>query len=254
MNAPVARFDHVAVWTGSEMILVWGGCGAATGCIGTHLASGGRYDPTKDTWTAMTSTGAPAARSNATAVWTGSEMIVWGGNNSAVLGSGGRYDPEQRGVGSGAEQRRAVCPHRPHRRVDRDADARLGRDHGRRDRLRHGRRLHAQHRRLVRSAARERADAALLPHGRLDRQRDDCVGGGDRQWCDLHRRTLLPYRGAGARSAPLPSAEPRGDGPAISTIALRDASTTPSRSAKPWHRPRSSRNSAATPASRRRST
>src|SRR5439155_8635378 len=41
---------------------------------------------TDDSWTATSTTSAPAARSAHTAVWTGSEMIVWGGfNGSSVL-------------------------------------------------------------------------------------------------------------------------------------------------------------------------
>jgi hypothetical protein len=34
-----------------------------------------------DSWTATTTTNAPGARSSHTAVWTGTEMIVWGGAN-----------------------------------------------------------------------------------------------------------------------------------------------------------------------------
>src|SRR5437016_3077655 len=50
---------------------------------------------TDDTWTATsTGTNAPAARELHTAVWTGSEMIVWGGTDfSGVLNTGGRYNP-----------------------------------------------------------------------------------------------------------------------------------------------------------------
>src|SRR5262249_3732338 len=37
---------------------------------------------------------APIGRSSHTAVWTGSEMIVWGGKNLfAIFGTGGRYNP-----------------------------------------------------------------------------------------------------------------------------------------------------------------
>src|SRR6266481_7535256 len=36
-----------------------------------------------DTWTATSTTSAPAARDNHTAVWTGSEMIVWGGTDGS---------------------------------------------------------------------------------------------------------------------------------------------------------------------------
>ena len=52
-------------------------------------------DPcTDDTWTATTTTNAPSARSYPTAIWTGSEMIVWGGGTaSGTLNTGARYDP-----------------------------------------------------------------------------------------------------------------------------------------------------------------
>jgi hypothetical protein len=46
-----------------------------------------------DTWTATSTTNAPNGRSNQTAVWTGSEMIVWGGFNGSFSNTGDRYDP-----------------------------------------------------------------------------------------------------------------------------------------------------------------
>jgi N-acetylneuraminic acid mutarotase len=47
-----------------------------------------------DTWTATTTTNAPAARWFHTAVWTGTEMLVWGGTTTTSnLKSGGRYNP-----------------------------------------------------------------------------------------------------------------------------------------------------------------
>jgi len=50
---------------------------------------------TPDTWAATSLTNAPSARFSHTAVWTGSEMIVWGGfgTGSGDLNTGGRYDP-----------------------------------------------------------------------------------------------------------------------------------------------------------------
>ena len=49
---------------------------------------------TDDTWTAASTIGAPVARVFHTAVWTGSEMIVWGGVDfSGYLNTGGRYNP-----------------------------------------------------------------------------------------------------------------------------------------------------------------
>ena len=85
---PSERHDHVAVWTGSEMI-IWGGTDNRD-----YLNSGGRYDPATDSWKPTSITGAPDGRQRTTAVWTGTEMIIWGGRTSAgVMGSGGRYNP-----------------------------------------------------------------------------------------------------------------------------------------------------------------
>jgi len=88
-NAPSARSFPTAVWTGSEMI-VWGGYADSIGYVNT----GARYNPSTDTWTAISTTNAPSARYAQTAVWTGSEMIVWGGSSEAIaLNTGGRYNP-----------------------------------------------------------------------------------------------------------------------------------------------------------------
>jgi hypothetical protein len=91
VNVPSPRRDHTAVWTGSEMI-VWGGRHASGNGA---LATGGRFDPATNTWQTMAITDAPAARYQHTSVWTGSEMIVWGGVDStgAPLKSGASYDP-----------------------------------------------------------------------------------------------------------------------------------------------------------------
>ncbi len=94
-NVPSARYRHTAVWTGTEMI-VWGGLSAA----GTPLKTGGRYDPATDSWATCsltTASGAnvPAARLLHTAIWTGTQMIVWGGTPDTAanaLNNGGRYD------------------------------------------------------------------------------------------------------------------------------------------------------------------
>jgi N-acetylneuraminic acid mutarotase len=88
-NAPSGRYGHTAVWTGTEMI-VWGG---ATLNGPAYFNTGGRYNPTTDTWTATSTTNAPSARGFHTAIWTGSEMIVWGGFNGNDLNTGGRYNP-----------------------------------------------------------------------------------------------------------------------------------------------------------------
>ena len=89
-GAPDGRVAHTAVWTGSEMI-VWGGDTCFAGC---DVNTGGRYNPSTDSWTATSTTNAPESRVNFTAVWTGSEMIVWGGSDiHNILNTGGRYNP-----------------------------------------------------------------------------------------------------------------------------------------------------------------
>jgi hypothetical protein len=92
-NAPSPRLGGAAVWTGQEMI-VWGGQ-APTG-VQVPLATGARYNPTANTWTAMATLRAPIARYGHSAVWTGQEMIVWGGGNGngTLLDSGARYNPQ----------------------------------------------------------------------------------------------------------------------------------------------------------------
>lgn len=95
---PAPRFAHTAVWNaaGNEMI-VWGGqAGNADG-----LNNGGRFipDAAGGSWTTLAVTGTtPTARFSHTAVWTGSQMIVWGGEDkSSVFQSGGIYTPDSSG-------------------------------------------------------------------------------------------------------------------------------------------------------------
>jgi N-acetylneuraminic acid mutarotase len=91
-GAPTARYDHTAVWTGTEMV-IWGGTDST---YDPALRIGGRYDPVTNSWTPTSiGTNYPTARRNHTAVWTGTEMIVWGGQAQGMvnLTDGGRYDP-----------------------------------------------------------------------------------------------------------------------------------------------------------------
>ncbi len=90
VNAPVPRTLHTAIWTGNEMI-VWAGEGNGNP---REVNTGGRYNPITDSWKATSTANAPVAREQHTAVWTGSEMIVWGGrDDTAWFNSGGRYNP-----------------------------------------------------------------------------------------------------------------------------------------------------------------
>ena len=72
-------------------MIVWGGIN------GTALNTGGRYNPATNTWTTTSTANAPRGRILHGAVWTGSEMIVWGGGGGSGQGdyfnTGGRYNP-----------------------------------------------------------------------------------------------------------------------------------------------------------------
>lgn len=92
VNQPSKRVGHTSIWTGTEMI-VWGGF-SCVACINAELDNGARYNPSTNTWTPITTINAPVARGNHSAIWTGSKMIVWGGQNDiTLLNTGGIYDP-----------------------------------------------------------------------------------------------------------------------------------------------------------------
>jgi galactose oxidase-like protein len=92
-GAPAGRSRHAMVWTGSRVI-VWGGVAAN---LAEVRGDGASLDPYSNTWKPISSAGAPAARTNAAAVWIGTEMLVWGGLGSLgpviYLNNGGRFDP-----------------------------------------------------------------------------------------------------------------------------------------------------------------
>src|SRR6266513_5147867 len=92
INAPLARIEHTAIWTGSDMI-VWGGIDDSL----NYLNTGGRYNPATDSWMTTSTTDAPTPRIAHTAVWTGSEMIVWGGHDGTLANTGTRYNPATNG-------------------------------------------------------------------------------------------------------------------------------------------------------------
>src|SRR6185369_16134865 len=84
------------IWTGTRMV-IWGGYGF-DGIQYASLGTGYRYDPAADTWSTVTMTGAPGGREQHATVWTGTEMLVWGGRYrtpsiDTYVATGGRYDP-----------------------------------------------------------------------------------------------------------------------------------------------------------------
>src|SRR5205823_13209927 len=76
---------------------IWGGSVFPNQQFGPALpfSDGARYDPATDHWSPVSTNGAPPAARDPHFIWTGREMIVWGGldSESATLDSGGRYDP-----------------------------------------------------------------------------------------------------------------------------------------------------------------
>ncbi|HXI03759.1 MAG TPA: MopE-related protein, partial [Candidatus Saccharimonadales bacterium] len=93
-GAPSPREKHTLVWTGDEAI-VWGGRFGYPNKV-TRLGDGARYDPATDAWTPVTPAGAPSPRAAHTAVWTGDEMLVWGGVDPAgTTATGEAYDPRK---------------------------------------------------------------------------------------------------------------------------------------------------------------
>ena len=61
-------------------------------CVELYHSDGSRYNPATDTWGDMRE--ALSGRSDHTAVWTDTEMIVWGGGGlDNPFNTGGRYDP-----------------------------------------------------------------------------------------------------------------------------------------------------------------
>ncbi|MCC7211746.1 MAG: hypothetical protein IT451_07810 [Candidatus Brocadia sp.] len=96
-GAPSARFEHTAVWTGTQMIVWGGGIYYDEVAWGEFYGDGGRYSPATNTWTTTALAGAPSARLYHTAVWTGTQMIVWGGGATVYdgheLNTGALYSP-----------------------------------------------------------------------------------------------------------------------------------------------------------------
>lgn len=93
-SAPIQRMLHTAVWTGDSMFM-WGGY--EPGALGYTIKNdGGFYDPKGDKWTIPTAKSPLAARAQHTAVWTGTEVIIWGGVDAdrKGLSDGARYNPK----------------------------------------------------------------------------------------------------------------------------------------------------------------
>ena len=94
VSAPPATDSNSVIWTGEQMI-VFGGSSADP-----HVKNpfGGVFMPTDNVWRSLTRAQAPHGRRDHTAVWTGAQMVVWGGSdlsqNDHKFADGAIYEPE----------------------------------------------------------------------------------------------------------------------------------------------------------------
>lgn len=89
------RVGATYAWTGREMF-EWGGfatsCGLANRDGGSSIecGDGALLEPSSGSWRRVPAAGAPSPRDSAYAVWTGREVLVWGGRTQT---DGGLFDP-----------------------------------------------------------------------------------------------------------------------------------------------------------------
>lgn len=84
---PTARYQQSAIWTGSSMI-VWGSS------LNINQTNGGIYNPSTNSWTTISTTGATSPRMNQTGVWANNRMIIWGGTDGInYFNDGAIYNP-----------------------------------------------------------------------------------------------------------------------------------------------------------------
>jgi hypothetical protein len=106
LDAPTPRAEALAIWTGDKSttdrnkMIVWGGCRTGDGCA-QRLNDGGIFDPQLNKWKPIAASSDITPRVHHGGVWTGSELIVWGGHPNvdpdsitlpAPLGDGGIYN------------------------------------------------------------------------------------------------------------------------------------------------------------------
>jgi N-acetylneuraminic acid mutarotase len=98
-DMPVPRYQHLAAWAGNQL-LVWGGrTTSTTGATPGAPPNGVAYDPATDRWSSMPA--APLkARVDAISAWTGTELLIWGGQGIAAetsVGDGAAFRPMRSG-------------------------------------------------------------------------------------------------------------------------------------------------------------
>ncbi len=94
-DVPIAPAGGMAaVWTGRHLV-VWGG--QPSGRTDAAAAAGAAYDPAAKRWRVLPAAPIPG-RFGASAVWTGREVLIWGGQDGpdTTLADGAAYDPVAR--------------------------------------------------------------------------------------------------------------------------------------------------------------
>ena len=91
-GAPTARRDHGSIWMDPQQnaVLIQGGETAAGA-----TASGAVYDLDDQTWRSLSLAGDPVPRSESSMVWTGNDLILFGGKaNGVATGGAQRLNPQ----------------------------------------------------------------------------------------------------------------------------------------------------------------
>ena len=96
VGAPTTPEWATGVWTGTHLV-AWGGLTAISRPLTKADEVGGMYDVVRDEWQSMSTDGQPQWRFLHDLIWTGQEVLVWGGAgpDNGNLCDGGRFDPIQ---------------------------------------------------------------------------------------------------------------------------------------------------------------
>jgi N-acetylneuraminic acid mutarotase len=94
-GAPSPRAGHTAIWTGTKMVIFGGANTELPGTPANLFNDGAAFDPLTGTWSPLDPVAAPAARHRHEALWTGSEMLVVGGEQAggAAVTTAAAYNP-----------------------------------------------------------------------------------------------------------------------------------------------------------------
>ena len=144
---------------------------------GPTFNTGGKYNPSTDSWTATSTSNAPDPRNVHTALWSGTQMIVWGGwTRIHTSNTGGRSDPS---TNSWTATSNANAPEQPtffHRSLDRQRNDHLGWRTCKYSTVEHRWPIQPRHESWTATSIGNAPDARSGSHGSLDRKQHDRLG------------------------------------------------------------------------------